>query len=664
MTRRDVALAVFAALSGAVAMARATPAPRAQARIAAATEALLARAFGPRSGGRKSLGSGGAARGSAGVRRDQPARVASSVSISATMGVAVSTPARLTSAAAKSRQQVVQVADVGGLLQPHHQAVAAKAEVLVDGVAHQLLRLQEALDLVLAARAARRLRSRRAATDGAEKLLAMRPPRSSAVSARSSRRSARAFSSTSATVRLPSIMISRPRNGTGRLSVRSLQLAQSELGLGVDFGGVHRHGGAIRHRGGHVQVKAMLVPTMPRPARAGAAAAAWPRLASKCSARRALFRPGRSRRRCLVAVSGRLPVRESPPAARPAPIPATTDAQRFDRCLLRANRAARDRDAGRDGADGLRQRRAALPHRPLDPVGRGGVALPDDLADVPRRGPGAALRRAHRHRHAAGALPAPGAAAPRRRSSRCCSASSRSWCGSASRYAMLTWGQTTPVMQIPVGAVYLAMPIGFALLIVHLLLMAAPYVRRSAVPRRRRVRSGRGEAVIAVLFIACIVLLALGVPVAFALGGATLAAILVNGSLPLIALPKYLFSGIDVFALDGRAVLHPRRGADDRRLAVGGAAALRVAVRRPLSRRPRAHQHPDAHVLLRHQRLGAGGRRRAGRDHDPDDAQGRLPRRVRGGADGGGVDPRPDHPAVDQHDHLRARVSGRSTSSG
>jgi TRAP-type C4-dicarboxylate transport system permease small subunit len=45
------------------------------------------------------------------------------------------------------------------------------------------------------------------------------------------------------------------------------------------------------------------------------------------------------------------------------------------------------------------------------------------------------------------------------------------------RYAMLTWGQTTPVMQIPVGAVYLAMPIGFVLLIVHLLVMAAPYVR-------------------------------------------------------------------------------------------------------------------------------------------------------------------------------------------
>ena len=53
---------------------------------------------------------------------------------------------------------------------------------------------------------------------------------------------------------------------------------------------------------------------------------------------------------------------------------------------------------------------------------------------------------------------------------------------------------------------------------------------------------------IATLFIGCIALLAIGVPVAFALGGATLAAIAVGG-LPAIALPKYLFSGIDVFAL-------------------------------------------------------------------------------------------------------------------
>ena len=53
---------------------------------------------------------------------------------------------------------------------------------------------------------------------------------------------------------------------------------------------------------------------------------------------------------------------------------------------------------------------------------------------------------------------------------------------------------------------------------------------------------------IATLFIACTLLLILGVPVAFALGGGTLAAMLV-GSLPLLALPKTMFSGIDVFAL-------------------------------------------------------------------------------------------------------------------
>jgi TRAP-type C4-dicarboxylate transport system permease small subunit len=46
------------------------------------------------------------------------------------------------------------------------------------------------------------------------------------------------------------------------------------------------------------------------------------------------------------------------------------------------------------------------------------------------------------------------------------------------RYAMLTWAQTTPVMEIPVGAVYLAMPVGFALLLVHLAVMFRGYVAR------------------------------------------------------------------------------------------------------------------------------------------------------------------------------------------
>ena len=46
------------------------------------------------------------------------------------------------------------------------------------------------------------------------------------------------------------------------------------------------------------------------------------------------------------------------------------------------------------------------------------------------------------------------------------------------RYAVLTWAQTTPVLEIPIGAVYLAMPVGFALTVAHLGLMARGYVAR------------------------------------------------------------------------------------------------------------------------------------------------------------------------------------------
>jgi TRAP-type transport system small permease protein len=46
------------------------------------------------------------------------------------------------------------------------------------------------------------------------------------------------------------------------------------------------------------------------------------------------------------------------------------------------------------------------------------------------------------------------------------------------RYAMLTWAQTTPVLEVPIGAVYLAMPAGFALMLVHMAMMARAYVLR------------------------------------------------------------------------------------------------------------------------------------------------------------------------------------------
>jgi TRAP-type C4-dicarboxylate transport system permease small subunit len=49
------------------------------------------------------------------------------------------------------------------------------------------------------------------------------------------------------------------------------------------------------------------------------------------------------------------------------------------------------------------------------------------------------------------------------------------------RYASLTWAQTTPVLEMPVGAVYLAMPIGFALMLVHLAIMAREFIAQQRV---------------------------------------------------------------------------------------------------------------------------------------------------------------------------------------
>jgi len=46
------------------------------------------------------------------------------------------------------------------------------------------------------------------------------------------------------------------------------------------------------------------------------------------------------------------------------------------------------------------------------------------------------------------------------------------------RYATLTWAQTTPVLELPIGAIYLAMPLGFTLMLVHLALMARGFVAR------------------------------------------------------------------------------------------------------------------------------------------------------------------------------------------
>ena len=131
---------------------------------------------------------------------------------------------------------------------------------------------------------------------------------------------------------------------------------------------------------------------------------------------------------------------------------------------------------------------------------------------------------------------------------------------------------------------------------------------------------------VTILFIGCIALLALGVPVAFALGGATLMA-MASGHVPLVALPKYLFSGIDLFALE--AVPFFILTAE---LMTGGelsAVLLRFASQF-VGRFRGGMGHTNILTLTFFSgisRLGARRCRGTGRDHDPDDARRRLPRR-------------------------------------
>ena len=128
---------------------------------------------------------------------------------------------------------------------------------------------------------------------------------------------------------------------------------------------------------------------------------------------------------------------------------------------------------------------------------------------------------------------------------------------------------------------------------------------------------------------------------------------------PLVALPKYLFSGIDLFALE--AVPFFILTAE---LMTGGelsAVLLRFASQF-VGRFRGGLGHTNILTLTFFSGISGLGARRCGRarrDHDPHDARRRLRPGLRGRAHGGDVDPRADHSAVDQRHHLRARVSRR-----
>lgn len=53
------------------------------------------------------------------------------------------------------------------------------------------------------------------------------------------------------------------------------------------------------------------------------------------------------------------------------------------------------------------------------------------------------------------------------------------------RYAMFAWRQETAVLRLPLGAVYLAIPIGSVLMLAHLLLTARRSIMREATPEEQ-----------------------------------------------------------------------------------------------------------------------------------------------------------------------------------
>lgn len=50
------------------------------------------------------------------------------------------------------------------------------------------------------------------------------------------------------------------------------------------------------------------------------------------------------------------------------------------------------------------------------------------------------------------------------------------------QYALFAWNQTTAVLRLSLGAIYLAIPLGSLLMIAHLLLIAADLVNRDLTP--------------------------------------------------------------------------------------------------------------------------------------------------------------------------------------
>jgi TRAP-type C4-dicarboxylate transport system permease large subunit len=133
---------------------------------------------------------------------------------------------------------------------------------------------------------------------------------------------------------------------------------------------------------------------------------------------------------------------------------------------------------------------------------------------------------------------------------------------------------------------------------------------------------------VALLFVTLIVLLALGVPVAFALLGASLVTLLSLG-LPPIVLVQQTVSGAGTVSLIAIPLFIFAGRTDAARRHLGAAHRIRLVPGRARARRPRPGQRAVLAVLRRRLGLGAGRRVRHRRRDDPADGEARLRPRLR-----------------------------------
>ncbi len=161
-----------------------------------------------------------------------------------------------------------------------------------------------------------------------------------------------------------------------------------------------------------------------------------------------------------------------------------------------------------------------------------------------------------------------------------------------------------------------------------------------------------------VLFGLFALLVVLEVPVAFAMGLASIVTITFTQPIPLSIVVQRMGTGLDSFVL----IAIPLFVLAGHLLNRAGIAEPHLRFRRragrPHPRRTGACERRRQHDLRRHERRRPGRCRGAGRGRSQGDARGGFRRRVRGRSERRLGDHRPDHPAVRHHGCVRRDGAG------